>query len=164
MAGCSHSMVWASYLLVDVAVNTVLALLAILLIPTIDVNNTFSQPTELGKCHTYKQLLNQYTVIFSICCVGVLFLLFFLYGLSGSAFAYMMSFSKNTVAGAYALLVVINILVGKITSGNSLSKHIHLPENHFTYLQTFPTPHPYFQLPLLPLAIPFPSVPTLPIS
>lgn len=44
---------------------------------------------------------------------GVYFLMVLMYGLSSIPFAYLFSYFRRTSTGAFALLVIVNILTGK---------------------------------------------------
>jgi hypothetical protein len=45
--------------------------------------------------------------------VGTYFLILMMYGLSAIPFVYLFSHLRNTTAGAFALLIILNTLVGK---------------------------------------------------
>ncbi|XP_065332523.1 phospholipid-transporting ATPase ABCA1-like [Cloeon dipterum] len=87
-------LVWLSYALVDITLTSILAILTIAVIYPFDTFRIFSSGIELG----------------------ILFCIFFLYGIAGTMFAYFASFLKNDVSSAFDLLAYINLFFGGVVN------------------------------------------------
>ncbi|CAB3377760.1 Hypothetical predicted protein [Cloeon dipterum] len=87
-------LVWLSYALVDITLTSILAILTLAVIYPFDTFHIFSSGIELG----------------------ILFCIFFLYGIAGTMFAYFASFLKNDVSSAFDLLAYINFFFGGVVN------------------------------------------------
>ncbi|XP_059481121.1 phospholipid-transporting ATPase ABCA1-like isoform X2 [Neocloeon triangulifer] len=92
MAGCPLYLIWLSYFLVDVLVTTLVAVVVLVVIFPFDTQHIFTAGTE----------------------GGVLFVVFFLYGISGTLFAYFISFLKDNVPAAFGFIIFITVFFGGI--------------------------------------------------
>lgn len=94
MTGASPLSYWFTCFLWDLFAYLVIAFIMMLIVLIADPLDVFNRGHELG---TY-------------------FLLLIMYGVSAIPFAYLFSYFRNTTAGGFALLVMLNMLVGLIMS------------------------------------------------
>ncbi|KDR09441.1 hypothetical protein L798_00662, partial [Zootermopsis nevadensis] len=94
MTGTSPLAYWFTCFMWDLLLYMTIAFILTLIVLIADPLKVFNRSTELG---TY-------------------FLLLVMYGLSAIPFAYLFSYFRNTTAGAFALLVILSILIGSVMS------------------------------------------------
>ncbi|XP_065331487.1 phospholipid-transporting ATPase ABCA1-like isoform X2 [Cloeon dipterum] len=94
MAGCPLYVIWLSYFIIDAIITSTVTVVVLAVIFPFDTQHIFTSGTELG----------------------VLFSIFFLYGISGTMFAYFISFVKDSVPSAFGFTTFITLFIGGIVN------------------------------------------------